>query len=223
VAEGKPTLALFGGTFDPIHLGHLRAAQEVVEELHLDRVVFMPCADPPFCKPVRADASHRLEMMRRATADNPRFLVSDIEVARGGKSYAVDTLEALAAQNPQSRLLFLIGADAFFSIHSWRQVLRLFELADFVVMTRPGAPGRDIREYLERYVDPAFAQAPDGWVRLPEGGHGARRATVTLLDISSTDIKRRAKEGLSLAYLVPPPVEEYIKHMNLYGYLGALN
>ncbi len=214
------TLAIYGGTFDPVHLGHLRAALEVAEELDLDKVYFMPCAEPPFRKDVRATAAERLEMVRLAIAGNPRFDISDLEIRRGGKSYAVESLEELKREQPASRLCFLVGADAFFSIHSWYQPMKLFELADFAVMTRPGAPGRDIAEYLERYLDPAFAQAEGGWVRLP-GGHGARRVTTTLLDISSTDLKRRAAQGLSLSYLVPPPVEEYIKAMKLYGYQGA--
>lgn len=215
----QPTLAIFGGTFDPVHLGHLRAAQEVAEELGLDRVLFMPCAEPPFRKDVRANAGQRLAMVELAVADNPRFGVSDLEIRRGGKSYAVDSLEELKAAHPGARVCWLVGADAFFSIHSWYQPRRLFELADFAVMTRPGAPGRDILEYLERYLDPAFALAEGGWVRLP-GGHGAKRVTTTLLDISSTEIKRRAAAGLSLAYLVPPAVEDYIKKMSLYGYKG---
>jgi nicotinate-nucleotide adenylyltransferase len=214
------TLAIYGGTFDPVHLGHLRAAQEVAEELALDQVYFMPCAEPPFRKDVRADAAERLEMVRLAIAGNPRFGLSDLEIRRGGKSYAVDSLEELAGQHPESRLVFLVGADAFFSIHSWYQPRRLFELADFAVMTRPGAPGRDIAEYLARYLDPAFARAEEGWVRLA-GGHGAKRVTTTLLDISSTDLKRRAAAGLALTYLVPPAVEEYIKTMKLYAYQGT--
>jgi nicotinate-nucleotide adenylyltransferase len=213
------TLAIYGGTFDPIHLGHLRAALETAEELALDKVYFMPCAEPPFRKDVRASAAQRLEMVRLAVADNSRFDVSDLEICRGGKSYVVKSLEELERAHPASRLVFMVGADAFFSTHSWYQPRRLFDLADFAVMTRPGAPGRDIAEYLERYLDPAFARAEGGWVRLPDG-HGARQVTTTLLDISSTDLKRRAAAGLALTYLVPPAVEEYIRDMKTYDYQG---
>lgn len=220
------TLAVYGGTFDPVHLGHLRAALEVAEELDLDRVHFMPCAEPPFRKDLRANAAQRLEMARLAVEGNPRFGVSDLEIRRGGKSYAVDSLEELAREHPRSRLVFLVGADAFFSIHAWYQPRRLFELADFAVMARPGAPGRGSAEYLAEYlarsVDPAFAPAEDGWVRLP-GGRGARQVTTTLLDISSTEIKRRAAAGLALTYLVPPAVEEYIRAMKLYTQQGPLS
>ncbi|MBI4798334.1 MAG: nicotinate (nicotinamide) nucleotide adenylyltransferase [Desulfarculus sp.] len=218
--QSRGSLAIFGGTFDPIHLGHLRAAQEVAEELELATVLFMPCADPVFPKDVRASAQHRLEMARLAVQGNPHFAVSDLEVRRGGKSYAVDTLEEMASRHPGRPLFWLIGADAFFKLHSWYQPRRLFELADFVVMTRPGAPGSDLLSYLTYYLDPAFAPAEGGWVRLP-GGHGAKRLTTTLLDISSTDLRRRAAQGLSLTYLVPAAVEDYICRMKLYGAPGG--
>lgn len=212
-------LGILGGTFDPIHLGHLRAGLEVAEELDLERVLFMPCADPPHLKDVQAPASHRLEMARLAVAGNPRFQICGLEVERGGKSFALDSLKGLAALYPGQSLYWLIGADAFFNLHTWYQARGLFDLADFVVMTRPGTPCGDIQAYLGHYLDPAFAPAAQGWVRLP-GGHGARQLTTTLLDISSTDIRRRAGQGRSLAYLVPPVVEDYIKAMKLYQYSG---
>ena len=218
--SGRGRLGIFGGTFDPIHLGHLRAVQEVAEELELAQVLFMPCADPPHPKDVRAPAADRLEMARLAVDPNPRFAVCDLEVRRGGKSFAVDSLEELARQCPGRPLCWLIGADAFFSLHAWYQPRRLFDLADFVVMTRPGSPGRDLLQYLTHYLDPAFRPAPQGWMRLPNG-RGAKLLTTTLLDISSTDIRRRAAQGLSLTYLVPPAVEDYICRMKLYGMPGG--
>jgi nicotinate-nucleotide adenylyltransferase len=209
-------LGIFGGTFDPIHVGHLRAVLEVAEELELAQVLFMPCHRPPHRKETTAPAADRLEMVRRAVAGNPLFGVSDLEVRRGGKSYAVDSLNEFARLFPGRELFWLIGADAFFALHQWYQPRRLFDLADFVVMTRPGAPGRDLPQYLTHYLDPAFAPADGAWVRLP-GGHGAKILTTTLLDISSTDIRRRAAQGRALTYLVPPEVEDYICDMKLYG------
>ncbi|MFH1059768.1 MAG: nicotinate-nucleotide adenylyltransferase [Pseudomonadota bacterium] len=209
-------LGIFGGTFDPIHVGHLRAVLEVAEELELAQVLFMPCASPPHRKETSAPAGNRLEMVRRAVFGHPTFGVSDLEVARGGKSYAVDSLGEFARLYPGRELYWLIGADAFFDLHQWHQPRRLFDLADFVVMTRPGAPGRDLEEYLTHYLDPAFAPAEGGWLRLP-GGRGAKMQTTTLLDISSTDIRRRAAQGRALTYLVPPEVEDYICDMKLYG------
>ncbi|MFH1033939.1 MAG: nicotinate-nucleotide adenylyltransferase [Pseudomonadota bacterium] len=216
----RGSLGIFGGTFDPIHLGHLRAAQEVAEELELATVLFMPCADPAHAKDVRAPADLRLEMARLAVMSNPLFEVSDLEVARGGKSYAVDSLEEMARRHPGRPLFWLIGADAFFNLHTWYQPRRLLDLADFVVMTRPGSPGSDLLPYLTHYLDPAFALAGQGWARLP-GGHGVKLLTTTLLDISSTDIRRRAAQGRSLTYLVPAAVEDYICKMKLYGAPGG--
>lgn len=218
--QDRGSLGIFGGTFDPIHLGHLRAAQEVAEELELATVLFMPCADPAFPKDVRAPARLRLEMARLAVMNNPRFAVSHLEVARGGKSYAVDSLEEMTRLYPGRPLYWLIGADAFFNLHTWYQPRRLLDLADFVVMTRPGSPGSDLLTYLTHYLDPAFAPADQGWVRLPQG-HGVRLLTTTLLDISSTDIRRRAAQGRSLTYLVPAAVEDYICTMKLYGAPGG--
>ncbi|CAO0820603.1 putative nicotinate-nucleotide adenylyltransferase [Desulfarculales bacterium] len=133
----RGSLGIFGGTFDPIHMGHLRAAQEVAEELELAKVLFMPCADPPHAKVVRAPAAMRLEMAHLAVMNNPRFAISDLEVACGGKSYAVDSLCEMARQHPYRPLYWLIGADAFFNLHTWYQPQRLLGLADFVVMTAP--------------------------------------------------------------------------------------
>jgi nicotinate-nucleotide adenylyltransferase len=218
--QSRGSLGIFGGTFDPIHLGHLRAAQEVAEELELAQVLFMPCADPAHAKDVRAPAGLRLEMARLAVMANPRFAVSDLEVSRGGKSYAVDSLAEMARRHPGRPLFWLIGADAFFKLHTWYQPRRLLDLADFVVMTRPGSPGGDLLAYLTHYLDPAFAPADQGWVRLPDG-HGVKMLTTTLLDISSTDIRRRASQGRSLTYLVPAAVEDYICSMKLYGAPGG--
>jgi len=212
----KPRLAVFGGTFDPVHTAHLRAALEAAEEIGLDRVLFMPCAQPPHPKPVTASPAQRLQMLELATRDNPLFGVSDLECRLGGTSYTVRTLEVLAQEHPEANIYFLIGADAFFHLHTWHHFERLFELADFVVMARPKSPRTDVLDYLKNHVDQDFAPAGDGWVRV-NGAHGAKRVSTTLLSISSTDIRRRAAEGLRLTYLVPPAVEEYIGRMNLYG------
>jgi nicotinate-nucleotide adenylyltransferase len=208
-------LAIFGGTFDPVHLAHLRAALEAAEELNLDKVLFMPCAQPPHDKGVSAPAKDRLAMLRLAVADNPRFEVSALEADKGGRSFTVDTLVELHRLHPQACIYFLIGADAFFHLHTWQEPMRLFELADFVVMARPKSPERELLRYMQGKLDRRFTQTEDGWVRLPNG-HGARRVPTTLLSISSTGIRQRAAKGLSLAYLVCPAVEDYIKSMRLY-------
>ncbi len=208
-------LGICGGTFDPIHMAHLRSAEEVAEELGLDRVLFMPCARPPHNKRVWASTTHRLAMVHLAVKNHPKFVVSELEVVRGGPSRTVDTLEALKAQDPGSELFFLLGTDQFFYLHSWYQPARLLELADFVVMDRPASPRWDLLDYLRTELDPAFEPDGNGWYRLP-GGRGVRPMATTLLDISSTDIKRRVAAGRSISFLVPEAVEDYIKSMKLY-------
>lgn len=213
-------LAIFGGTFDPIHLAHLRAAQEVAEQLEFNGVMFVPSAEPPHHKTVGASAEHRLAMVRLAVEPNPLFSASDIEARRGGRSFTLDTLREIKAENQATELFFLIGADAFFHVHTWCDPMDVFSLTNFVIMDRPGTPRGDILDYLRRNLDQGFAPAKGGWVRGPNG-HGAIRLQTRLLDISSSDIKRRVAQGLSIAYLVPTLVEDYIKRMKLYRTLGV--
>jgi nicotinate-nucleotide adenylyltransferase len=208
-------LGIYGGTFDPIHLAHLRSVQEASENLGLNQVWYMPCHTPPHGKKVVASAADRLQMVRLAVADRPGFVASDLEISRGGHSRTVDTLEQLKKQDPERELFFFIGVDAFFWLHTWYEPRRIMELTNMVVMDRPYNPARNFLEYLQAEVDPAFEQAEEGWARLP-GGCGAKNVTTTLLDISSTDIKRRVAAGESITYLVPPAVEDYIRSMNLY-------
>lgn len=208
-------LAVYGGTFDPVHLAHMRAAEEAAEEVGLTKVLFMPAATPPHRYRVGAGVEERLAMLRLATADNPLFGVSTLEAELGGTSYTVRTLEELRRLHPDAEIFFLIGADAFFFLHTWHEPMRLFDLADFVVMARPRSPHAALQEYMQKRLDPTFTLDDDGWVRLP-GGHGAKRVPTTLLSISSTAIRYRARAGRSIRYLVHPAVEGYIKHMGLY-------
>ncbi|BEQ15515.1 nicotinate-nucleotide adenylyltransferase [Desulfoferula mesophila] len=212
-------VGICGGTFDPIHLAHLRASEEVAEELALDQVVFMPCASPPHKKRVQASAEHRLEMVRLAVQGHPEFAVSDLEIVRGGASRTLDTLGHLLEEDPERQLFFFLGNDQFFYLHTWHEPRLLLDMADFVVMDRPSSPRWDLLDYLQTELDPAFAPAEDGWFRLP-GGKGVRQVATTLLDISSTDIKHRVASGRSISFLVPQAVEDYIKSMKLYTNAG---
>ena len=208
-------LAIFGGTFDPIHFGHLRAALEAAEILNLDQVMFMPNSQPAQSKEVQASTGQRLEMVSLAIDGNPKFLLSDLEAKRPGSSYAVETLQELKQEYPQHRLLFLLGADAFFQIHTWYQAGVLFKLADFAVMDRPGTPRYNILTYLQDYVIPDFVAYGERGAELP-GYSRVSYLTTTLLDIASSEIKRKARLGNAISYLVPAKVEEYIKTNNLY-------
>jgi nicotinate-nucleotide adenylyltransferase len=194
---------VFGGTFNPVHLAHLRVAEEVREALGLDRVLFVPARIPPHKTSAQvAPPAERLAMVREAVAGNPRFEVSDLELRRQGPSYSVDTLAALrAGLGARDRLWFLLGADSFREIHTWHRFPEIFRVADLAVMRRPpdlGAlpPPPGLAGELEA-VAGGYRHA---------SGRDVRFVPVTLLDISSTQIRRALAEGRSVRYLVPDAV-----------------
>ncbi len=187
-----------GGTFDPIHHGHLVAASEVQAWFGLDEVVFVPTGDP-WQKSDRSvsPAEHRYLMTVIATAANPRFRVSRVDVDREGPTYTIDTLRDLAEQEPGSELYFITGADALAEIFTWRDADRLFELAHFVGCTRPGFD----------LVTSTLRDIPEDRVTLVE---------IPALAISSTDCRSRAQRGEPVWYLVPDGVVQYIAKHHLY-------
>lgn len=226
-------IGVYGGTFNPIHIGHLRAAEEVVEALELERMLFVPSADPPHKSGPDDDvapARKRLAWVERAVAGNPRFAVDPAEVERGGRSYTVDTLAALARRE-EAELVFTIGRDAFTEIGSWREPEALFTLAHFCVTSRPsrergdaggggGArPGKDtLRELLPECVRGVVELSPDGLSgRHREAGTWVRLLEITALDVSASDVRRRLREGRSIRYLVPESVRSEIVASGCYG------
>jgi nicotinate-nucleotide adenylyltransferase len=182
-----------GGTFDPIHHGHLVAASEVAQSFDLDEVVFVPTGQP-WQKGNVTEAEHRYLMTVIATASNPRFTVSRVDVDRDGPTYTIDTLRELQAARPDSDLFFITGADAIAQILSWRDVEELWKLAHFVAVSRPG-------HQLE------VTGLPNGDVSLLE---------VPALAISSTDCRDRVSRGFPVWYLVPDGVVQYISKHHLY-------
>ena len=185
-----------GGTFDPVHHGHLSAAQEVAALFDLDEVVFVPTGEP-WQKADRdvSPAEDRYLMTVVATASNPRFSVSRIDVDRSGPTYTVDTLKDLRAQRPDEDLFFITGADALSQILGWRNAEGLFELAHFIGVSRPGYEPVDLQRF------------PDGAVTLVE---------VPALAISSSDCRDRIQRGHPVWYLVPDGVVQYIEKRGLY-------
>ena len=199
-----PRTAVFGGSFNPVHLGHLNAALDALEQFELDRVLFVPCACPPHKPPgAMAPAAHRLAMLAIAARDEPRFGVSDIEIRRGGVSYTVDTLRTLRAQSPAADWHFIVGADSLLELHLWREIGALLELCTFVTLARPGF---DVAEAAQRIP------LPPPW---PER-LAARVAEGHRMDIAASDIRRRLAAGRSVRYLVPAGVLEYIQSHGLY-------
>jgi len=191
-------LGVMGGTFDPIHHGHLVAASEVQAWFDLDEVVFVPTGQPwQKADRVVSPAEHRYLMTVVATASNPRFTVSRVDIDRGGPTYTIDTLRDLAAVYPDAELFFITGADALGEIFTWRDAERLFELAHFVGCTRPGYE-----------TDPSLlAGIPTERLTLIE---------IPALAISSSDCRERRIAGEPVWYLVPDGVVQYIAKHDLY-------
>jgi nicotinate-nucleotide adenylyltransferase len=216
---------VFGGTFNPVHVAHLRAAEEVVEALGLVRMLFVPSAGPPH-KPAAAGdpiapAPLRLAWLREAVADNPRFEVDPLEIERGGTSYSVHTLRALAGRLAPERPVFVIGWDAFLEIDTWKEPEALFLLADFAVMTRPPVSGASLRGSLPSCLREVARVAADG----RSASHGAgggwiRLVPVTPLDVSASEIRRRLREGRSVRYLLPERVHDAVVKSGVYGPSG---
>ena len=210
-------IGVFGGTFDPIHIGHLRSAEEAREQLGLASVLFIPAADPPHKNRRLTPAVHRLAMTRLATARHPAFRVSTIEIERGGRSYTVDTLRGLRERLPAgTRLTLLLGLDAFRDIGTWKDYRTLFTLADLAVWSRPP---HDIRAPLG--LLPVAARRDFCYVRNDKTlrhrtGTHIRFVTVTALDVSASDIRLRLQRGRSIRYLVPSSVERYLSRHRLY-------
>lgn len=199
-------LGVFGGTFDPVHTGHLIVAEDARAALSLDQVLFVPAGEPWFKSYRRiTPARHRLAMARLAIAANPHFSATDIEIARSGPSYTVDTLAQLRLERPDADLFVILGIDALREIDRWHQPRRLFQMAQVIGMARPGAS-----------LDPSVLNAA-----IPGASDRLRMLDSALIDISGTDIRRRASAGESLRYRVPPSVEAYIRAEGLYSGAAA--
>jgi nicotinate-nucleotide adenylyltransferase len=215
-------LGILGGTFNPIHYGHLAAAEEVRNRLKLDRILFIPSSLPPHKQDEDVPpAVHRMGMVRLALEGNPAFEPSDIEIKRGGRSYTVDTIETLRQMHPRDEMYFITGLDSFLEIQTWHCWESLLALCRFVVLSRPGYRFTDLTKI-------NFIQSAEG--ELEGLDHGLRSQSVVrsgafeiffemipLFDISSTDIRRRVKEGRSIKYLLPEAVETYIIKNKLYA------
>ena len=186
-------LGVMGGTFDPIHHGHLVAASEVASAFNLDGVLFVPTGEP-WQKSKVTDGEHRYLMSVIATASNPRFKVSRVDIDRDGPTYTIDTLRDIRAMHPDAELFFITGADAIKQILEWKDVDQIWPLAHFVAVTRPG-------HKLE------LPPAPTGAISVLE---------IPALAISSTDVRARVAEGEPVWYLVPDGVVQYIGKHNLY-------
>ncbi|WP_166983747.1 nicotinate-nucleotide adenylyltransferase [Paramicrobacterium fandaimingii] len=189
----RPRIGVMGGTFDPIHHGHLVAASEVAHSYDLDEVIFVPTGEP-WQKSQVSQSEHRYLMTVIATAANPQFTVSRVDIDRSGQTYTIDTLQDLKTQRPDADLFFITGADAIAQIFSWKDHAELFSLAHFVAVSRPGHTLN-------------ISGLPTEHVSLLE---------VPALAISSTDCRSRVSRGHPVWYLVPDGVVQYITKYHLY-------
>jgi len=211
-------LGLFGGTFNPVHIGHLRAAVEVRETFHLDKVLLIPSAHPPHKKDEGiADASDRLEMVRLAVQDVPFLEASDVELTRPGPSYTIETLEHFQDRFGSGSVIhFIVGADAFSEITTWKSFKELFATSRFIVMTRPGSRLKDLERFIETDISKEYEyDGPSNRYDHPDW-RSIFCLNITHLDISATQIRRWTREGRSVRFLVPAAVEDYIRKKELY-------
>jgi nicotinate-nucleotide adenylyltransferase len=218
-SSGCPLIGIFGGTFDPIHYGHLRAAEEIGEIADLPEIRFIPAGMPRLrARPV-APLRHRVAMVHLAIQDNPRFKLDEREVQREGISRTVESLREMKQELKGVGLCFITGADAFSKLVEWHSWRELFQLCNFIIAARPGRasrmhrdelPGELKEECARRWVGSAdsLRQTPSGLIFT---------APTTLLDISATSIRSRVAAGKSLRYLVPDPVLNYIAANKLYS------
>jgi nicotinate-nucleotide adenylyltransferase len=210
-------IGILGGTFNPVHIAHLRIAEEVRERFELARVLFVPAATPPH-KPLAGDLPYELrqQMVKLAIAGNPFFTISDIEGKREGKSYSIDTIHALRAEFPDDELFFVIGSDSFLDIGTWRRYETIFALCNIVVVERPAAVVLFICSSLPLDVLHDFSYY-EGEKRLAHcSGHSVYYIKGVPLDISSSTIRSLVQLGQSISYLVPAEVEHFIKEHRLY-------
>jgi nicotinate-nucleotide adenylyltransferase len=194
-------VGVVGGTFDPIHVGHLAMAEAAADCADLDEVILLPASVPPHRPAAHADAGDRLEMSRLAVRGHPRIHVSDLELRRSGRSYTVDTLEALSRERPRDQLFLVLGWDAARDLGTWREPERVLDLARLVVVTRPGWPRPLPADLIAAGLEPAktvlcHADTPD---------------------VGASEIRRRVDSGSRLDGLLDPAVEDYIRAHHLYS------
>lgn len=211
---------LMGGSFDPVHVGHLRAAEEISERLGFDGVIFIPAlVSPHKSSAAVTDSLHRLTMLNLSVKANPRFKVSDMELRAEPPSYTVDTLRTLNESDPQDRRYFIMGSELFAEIDTWKDFAELFNYSSFVVLRRPGYDVRDSASLIPLALENDFrySYSDRGMdVFAHTSSNELFFVDITGIRVSSTEIRELANRGSSLRYLVVPEVEEYIAENGLY-------
>lgn len=212
---------VFGGTFNPIHFGHLRAAEEARQRVGLERVLFVPSANPPLKSEELADIEHRYRMTSMAVAENRFFGISDMECRRPERSYTLETARSLREEYAGADIFFILGVDAFMELPMWHEPEELIKLIDFIIIGRPAMRFSDLSDSPFVDVPPAELQrldsgASETFETKLKGGRSAVLLGTPLLDISSTAIREHIREGRSIKYLLPEKVESFIMTHGLY-------
>ena len=217
--SGAPLVGIFGGTFDPIHYGHLRVAEEIVETVGLQKMYFVPAGMPRLRHSPVASSQHRVEIVRLAIQKNPDFVLDEREIYRDGVSYSIDTVREFKQEfGEEVRLCFILGADAFIKLPEWNNWKELFNLCHFIVSTRPGYSLTLIKELLSKELREECSQR---WVSNTESLRKDTSglifiASTTMLDISATTIRAHIAVGRSVRHLVPSVTVNYISENKLY-------
>ncbi|MBW2056947.1 MAG: nicotinate-nucleotide adenylyltransferase [Deltaproteobacteria bacterium] len=212
-------LGLLGGTFNPIHFGHLRGVEEAREAFGLERVYFVPAAVPPHKDDsIEVSPAQRLEMVRLAIEDNPAFMVSDVELVRPGKSYSIDTLLYFRNESPGADLYFIVGMDSFLDVTTWKRYQDLFSLCHFVVLSRPGWKPCGLADLTPHEFWKNFRSGKDAneWVHEPSGFR-TYFLERPIMDISSREIRERIRTGRSVRYMMREKVEAFVLSKGFYA------
>ena len=209
-------IAVFGGTFNPVHYGHLRLAEEAREICGLDRVVFMPTFITPHkLTESLTPARFRFELVKAAIEDNPGFSISDLEIRREGRSFTVDTVRELLKE-PDTEVFLILGSDSFNDIASWYEYEDLLSLASFIVAPRPNHPPKPLEEVLPVELAAKFWYDSRVMGFVNSNGNSITYLDTTPIDISSSDIRERVRRGRTVRYLLPDTVIEFIRKEGLY-------
>ena len=217
---------LMGGSFDPVHAGHLRAAEEISERLGLDEVIFIPAlVSPHRSSEAMTDSPHRLNMLNLSVKANPHFKVSDMELRGKSPSYTIDTLRTLNESRPQDKHYFIMGSELFVEIDTWKGFAELFNYSNFVVLRRPGHDIRDSASLIPLALENDFRYSYSGKgmdVFAHTSSNELFFVDIAGIRVSSTEVRELASRRNSLKYLVTPEVEEYIAENGIYKLEGKL-
>jgi len=209
-------LGIYGGAFNPIHYGHLRTAEDVADELSLDKILFIPSGRPAFKKPQLAGASHRFRMVKLAVEENPLFSASDIEIKTRGKSFSSDTVKKLKKRYKDASLFFILGIDTFTDLPDWKEPDKLLEMSNIVVISRPGHSFSELSSspYLKKIREKILNELDSGerkrFSLRMSTGQRCFLLRVTGLNISASLIRKLSVSGKSTKYLLPDSVKSYI-------------